>query len=232
MVVDVDAVGVGRGDHVLDAELREDERRDRRGGAVGAVDEHAQGGHLDRRAAAAGDPGRVALGRAREAAGLAHARSGRPRALSPISASTRFSSSSPSLKPSPPKSLMPLSGNGLCEAEMTAPRLAPCSRTSQAMPGVGSTPARSARPPADAMPGAQRILEHRARAARVAPDHDDRLVGPALAREQRRGTAERERDLGVEDVAVGDAADSVRAEQPGSHGSASASRTAGGAVRP
>ena len=31
-------------DLVLDAELGEDERRDRRGGAVGAVDEHAQAG--------------------------------------------------------------------------------------------------------------------------------------------------------------------------------------------
>ena len=41
-VVDVDAVGLGGRDLVLDAELREDERRDGRGGAVGAVDEHAQ----------------------------------------------------------------------------------------------------------------------------------------------------------------------------------------------
>ena len=67
-VVDVDAVGLGGGDLVLDAELREDERRDRGGGAVGAVDEHAQRRHLDRRPAAACRPGRVALGGALERA--------------------------------------------------------------------------------------------------------------------------------------------------------------------
>ena len=101
---------------------------------------------------------------------------------------------------------------------MTAPRLAPCSRTSHAMPGVGSTPARSARPPGrDSR--AQRVLEHRPGAARVATDDDDRLVGPALAREQGRGATERERGLGAENVAVGDAADAVGAEQPGGHGS-------------
>ena len=129
------------------------QRRDGRGGAVAR----------SRRARAARAP-RSACRRRRRP----RPRSARPRpraardsptpapvgrgAPSPISASTRSSSSSSSLKPSAPNSLMPLSGKGLCEAEMTAPRLAPCSRTSQAMPGVGSTPARSARPPAEAMP--------------------------------------------------------------------------------
>ena len=46
-VVDVDAVGLGSGDLVLDAEVREDERRHRRCGAVRAIHEHAQSGHLD-----------------------------------------------------------------------------------------------------------------------------------------------------------------------------------------
>src|SRR3954452_5961545 len=69
-----------------------------------------------------------------------------------MSASMRSSSASASLKPSGPNSLIPLSGNGLCEAESTAPMSARCSRTSTATPGVGSTPARSAIPPAEAMP--------------------------------------------------------------------------------
>src|SRR4051812_19611812 len=49
---------------------------------------------------------------------------------------------------------MPLSGYGLWLAEMTAPRSAPRSRTSQATAGVGTTPARSVTPPADATPAA------------------------------------------------------------------------------
>ena len=55
-IVDVDAVGLAGRDLVLDAEPREHERRHGRGRAVGAIDEHAQLGHLDRRAPAAGDP--------------------------------------------------------------------------------------------------------------------------------------------------------------------------------
>ena len=96
---------------------------------------------------------------------------------------------------------------------MTAPRLAPCSRTSQATPGVGSTPARSARPPAEAMPAHSASSSIGPGAARVAPDDDDGPVGPALAREERRCASERERDLGAEHVAVGDSAHAVRAEQ-------------------
>ena len=122
-VVDVDAVRLGGGDLVLDAELLEDERRDRRGGAVGAVDQHAQAGTVDRRPAAAGDPA------PRSARRRPRARRDSPTPApvgsapsASISASTRSSSASSSLKPSAPKSLMPLSGNGLCEAEMTAPQ--------------------------------------------------------------------------------------------------------------
>ena len=101
---------------------------------------------------------------------------------------------------------------------MTAPRLAPCSRTSQAMPGVGSTPARSARPPAEAMPAhsASSSMGPERRVSR--PTTTTGRSAPALAREQRRGAAERERDLGAEHVAVGDAAHAVRSEQPASHG--------------
>ena len=129
---------------------------------------------------------------------------------------------------------MPLSGKGLCDAEMTAPRLAPCSRTSQATAGCRdhSGAQRDAARRGDA--GAERVLEHGPRATRVTADDDRRRLRAALAREQCGGTPQRERDIGVQDVAVGNAADAVRAEQLARHRRqsarrASASRTAGGA---
>ena len=150
-----------------------------------------------------------------------------------ISASTRSSSSSPSLKPSAPKSLMPLSGNGLCEAEMTTPRLAPCSRTSQAMPGVGSTPARSARPPGGRDAGAQRILEHRAPSGACR----GRPRSRAGRRRARARTAPRRARARAQPPDRGHRRWRRRARRPFRTaaqpcGEPSASRTAGGAVRP
>src|SRR6185312_8974431 len=66
------------------------------------------------------------------------------------SASISSSAPSVSLRPSRSKNLTPLYSGGLCEAEMTAPRSRPRSATA----GVGSTPARTALPPAEAMPRA------------------------------------------------------------------------------
>ena len=112
--------------------------------------------------------------------------------------------------------------------------VAPCSRTSQAMPGrrqhAGAQ--RDAAGGRDA--GAQRVLEHRSRAARVAPDDDERAVlrAPRSRANSADGAPERERELGPSSVAVGDATDAVRAEQAPATGGFSASRTAGGAVRP
>ena len=47
---------------------------------------------------------------------------------------------------------MPLSGIGLCEAEMTTPRSAPSDWVRKATPGVGSTRRRSTSTPAEASP--------------------------------------------------------------------------------
>ncbi len=65
--------------------------------------------------------------------------------------------------------------------------------------------------------GGERVLEHEPRAARIAPDQDARLrrVRPraAFAREPGGRPPETERELGRERRAVGDATDTVRAEQ-------------------
>ncbi len=59
-----------------------------------------------------------------------------------ISASIASSSSSDSLSPSGPNSLMPLSGKALWLAEIITPRSARISRVSMAIAGVGSGPVR------------------------------------------------------------------------------------------
>src|SRR3989442_7234437 len=54
--------------------------------------------------------------------------------------------------PSEEKSLMPLSSNGLWEAESTMPPSAASARVSSAIPGVGSTPTTKQSPPAPSTP--------------------------------------------------------------------------------
>src|SRR3954468_13944704 len=71
-----------------------------------------------------------------------------------IRASISASTSSASLIPRRSKNLIPLSPNGLWEAETTAARSRPRRLTRIAAAGVGSTPARSASPPAAAIPAA------------------------------------------------------------------------------
>ena len=75
-----------------------------------------------------------------------------PRSRRPISASIWRSTSSESLKPSGPKSLMPLSSNGLCEAEIMTPRSARIERVSIATAGVGIGPSRSTSMPTEVKP--------------------------------------------------------------------------------
>ena len=78
------------------------------------------------------------------------------RSASIASPSTRCSisssSSSGSLKPAWLKNLMPLSGNGLCEAEMTTPASARSVRVRKAIPGVGMGPTSSTSTPIEQMP--------------------------------------------------------------------------------
>ena len=64
------------------------------------------------------------------------------------------SSASASLKPSPPKNLIPLSRYGLCDAETTAARSKPYWPSSSGAAGVGRTPPLKTSPPAAAMPAA------------------------------------------------------------------------------
>ena len=233
-VVDVDAVGIAGRDLVLDAEAarrpaapRSRPRRWR--------SRRARAGRAPRSACRPRRRPRPRSARPRRRAAATRRRPrrvGRSRS-SAISASTRSSSSSSSLKPSAPNSLMPLSGNGLCEAEMTAPRLAPCSRTSQAMPGVGSTPARSATPPAEAMPAHSASSSIGPGATRVAPDDDDRRA-PRRARArssaEARPSASATSGLSTSPFAT-PRTPSVPNRRPAT-GGFSASRTAGGAVRP
>src|SRR2546430_925733 len=70
----------------------------------------------------------------------------------PTPASISSSSTSGSLCPPAAKSLIPLSGMGLCEAEIITPRSAPRSPTRCAMAGVGSTPTCITSAPAEVSP--------------------------------------------------------------------------------
>ena len=78
------------------------------------------------------------------------------------------STASGSLKPSAPKSLMPLSCQGLCEAEMTTPAWKPCVRARNATAGVVTMPALSTCAPASRRPCCQRSRDPRPGLARVA----------------------------------------------------------------
>ena len=59
---------------------------------------------------------------------------------------------SESLKPSGPNSLMPLSSNGLCEAEIMTPRSARMERASMPIAGVGIGPVSSTSMPTEVKP--------------------------------------------------------------------------------
>ena len=68
------------------------------------------------------------------------------------SASISSSAASESLKPSGPKNLMPLSWNGLCEAEIITPRSARIERASMPTAGVGTGPTRKTFMPTEVKP--------------------------------------------------------------------------------
>ncbi len=62
------------------------------------------------------------------------------------------SAASLSLKPSGPKNLMPLSWNGLCEAEIITPRSARIDRVRNPTAGVGTGPTRNTSMPTEVNP--------------------------------------------------------------------------------
>ena len=74
-----------------------------------------------------------------------------------ISPSISCSIASLSLKPSGPNSLMPLSSNGLCEAEIITPRSARIERVSIATAGVGTGPSRSTSMPTEVKPATSAV---------------------------------------------------------------------------
>ena len=129
MFVDVAAVGSGVGDDDLAAEVLEELRGDGGGGAVGAVDYDAVA--VEREAGDGGEEELDVLGAVgfvdRGAWGTGSAMPGARELgqLRKISSSMASSVASGSLKPSGPKSLMPLSCQGLWEAEMTTPAAKP-----------------------------------------------------------------------------------------------------------
>ena len=207
-LVDVAAVGLVADQLDLGAEPAEDRRRRPVRGAVRAV-EHDRGPRQVERESAL-ELAQVVVERPLERRERGRSAS-RPRRR-------RRRPAAPRSPPPPrrracdhrrPKNLIPLSRHGLCEAEITAARSSPRRRTRIEAAGVGSTPASSASPPASADAGGERRLEHRAGLARVA--HDQHLRPSRLA-SGGRGAAERERQLGGEQLA-GDPANPVGPEQ-------------------
>ena len=85
-------------------------------------------------------------------------RAGSASAGSPSSsASISSSAASESLKPSGPKNLMPLSWNGLCDAEIITPRSARIERASIPTAGVGTGPTRNTSMPTEVKPAVSAV---------------------------------------------------------------------------
>ena len=200
------------------AELREHERGDGRGRAVGAIDEHAQRGHLDRSCRRRRRPSsRSAPQRPRAGATRRPRRPVGPRALGAhqrldavlVVVGELEAVRAEELDAVVRERVVRGRDDGAEARALLAHEPGHAGRRQHAGAQRDAAGGRDA--------GAQRVLEHRAGAARVTADDDGRLRRAALAREQRRGAPERERDLGAEHVAVGDAAHAVRPEQPTSH---------------
>ena len=183
------------------------------GGAIGAIDHDAQA--VEREIARQRALGEfdVAVMHAVDAAGAAEARRSARAACrvgSSSSCSICFSTSSESLKPSGPNSLMPLSSNGLCEAEIITPRSARIElgqhrdrrrrhRAEQQHVHADRGEARD-----------HRVFDHVAGQAGVLADHDAVAMLAALEHKAR-GLADLEREL-RRDQAVGAAPNPVRPE--------------------
>ena len=208
-IVDVAAIGVVVDDDDVGAEALERGRRHLAGGAVGAVEHEGEAVE----AVAGQDAGEVldvalagaaAVGRPSPTSSPGGPPAA-PASTASSSASTASSTSSGSLRPPGANSLMPLSANGLCEAEIMAPGTPSASET-KATAGRGQHAEALHGDALGGEAGGQRRLEEGAGDAGVAADHD-----PLAAEHPRRGAAEGERQLGRE-LGVGDAADAVGAE--------------------
>ena len=199
-------VGAGAAQHV---------GRDLVRGTVGGVDHDPETVEAVRQ-------GRTAGGRRTAGCAAASAGPGRRRRRSDAAtarrsrASIASSSASASLCPPRAKNLMPLSGIGLCDAEIITPRSASRAAVRNATAGVGSTPTSQ-----DVDAGAGQAGDHRGReelpgCARVAADDRRRpvpLERADLAEHVGRRDGEVEGELGRE-VAVGHPTHAVGAEDP------------------
>ena len=157
----------------------------------------------------------IAAGGVVQARGAAE-RAGRGEAMadvgSPSAPRSRARSRRSSLKPSGPNSLMPLSSNGLCEAEIITPRSARRLRVSMA---IGRRRQRADQRHVHAgadEAGGERRLDHVAGQPRVLADHHAMAMA-AAGEQQPGGLAEPERGLGGHRIGVRGAADAVGAEQ-------------------
>ena len=145
-LVDVVAIGAGVDRQDLGTHATKRARRGTRSRTVAGVDNHAQAGRAG--SACTREGARRSRREHRRSARPAR-RSHRSGAASPRlrRASICSSTSSASLCPPRAKNLIPLSGIGLCEAEIITPRSTPSSAVRWATAGVGRTPrTRTSRP--------------------------------------------------------------------------------------
>ena len=162
-VVDVAAVGrdVEQGD--IAAEAAEQFRGDGGGRAVGAVGNDAQPVEIQSRNAVDAGTGcspAAALIVFDAAGAMPGSGAGAMRGVMQDLVFDGELIASGSLKPSAPKSLMPLSRQGLCEAEITTPAANPCVRVRNATAGVVTMPALSTLTPAWRRPAASVAAIH------------------------------------------------------------------------
>ena len=139
------------------------------------------------------------------------------------------STASSSFCPPRAKNLIPLSGMGLWDAEMTTPRSASTALTRYATAGVGTTPASSTSTPALARPAATAAERNSPGDPRVpAEDRGGAVAGElaALGEDPRRRDGEFDGKF-RRDIPIRDAADTVGAEQARHARNAIASSTAG-----
>ena len=191
-------------------------------------------GHLDRRAAAAGDPGRIALARRRRAGAT------RPRRRRSAAARSSLHQRLDAvlflvleLEPVRAEQLDAVVGEGVVRGrdDGAEARALLAHEPGDARRRQHAGAQRDAARRGDA--GAQRVLEHRPRAARVAPD-DDRPGGSA-PRSRANSAAARPSARATSGFSTSPFATPRTPSVPNSRpatGGLSASRTAGGAVRP
>ena len=195
-------------------ECGEELRGDGGGGSVGAVDDDALavereiGDGVEEEVDVLGAVGSLTSGRARSSDCGVGRRSFR--GWRKISSSMASSVASGSLKPSGPKSLMPLSCQGLWEAEMTTPALKPCGAGEEGDGGGGDDAGVFDRGAAGGEAGGEGGGDPVAGLARV---HAEQDAGRASRRWWARATADGVDGGGIERRLAGDGANAVGAEE-------------------